>query len=69
MPRPESSAATTAVLADTARGGVANSREGVRALAAIDRLAAENNRLREALTYYAEGRYPDGGEIAREALT
>jgi hypothetical protein len=29
---------------------------------------AESERLREALTYYAEGRYPDGGEIAREAL-
>lgn len=29
---------------------------------------AVNERLREALTYYAEGRYPDGGEIARQAL-
>jgi hypothetical protein len=32
-------------------------------------LEAENARLREALTYYAEGRYPDGGEIARETLS
>lgn len=29
---------------------------------------AENQRLRTALTYYAEGRYPDNGETAREAL-
>lgn len=32
-------------------------------------LLADNTRLREALTYYAEGRYPDGGETAREALS
>lgn len=29
---------------------------------------AESERLREALTYYAEGRYPDGGETARASL-
>lgn len=38
------------------------------ALGNFNRVRRERDRLREALTYYAEGRYPDGGEIAREAL-
>jgi hypothetical protein len=35
----------------------------------VAELQNEVGRLREALTYYAEGRYPDSGEMAREALS